>query len=64
MIGVSIFAHGALAYSYKISLTQWDLLTPPRFIWFDNYARIFRDPNFKISIMNAIRPCASVDYSR
>lgn len=32
--------------SFRISFTDWDLLTEPRYIWFDNYTRLFADPGF------------------
>jgi multiple sugar transport system permease protein len=32
--------------AFRISFTDWDLLKPPRYIWFDNYARLFADPEF------------------
>lgn len=54
LLGVAVFAYGALVYSFKISLTQWDLLTPAVFIGFENYARIFRDPSFKTSFLNTL----------
>jgi multiple sugar transport system permease protein len=32
--------------AFWISFTDWDLLTPAKFIWFDNYQRMFADPAF------------------
>ena len=32
--------------SFRISFTDWDLLTEPTYIWFDNYTRLFADPDF------------------
>jgi multiple sugar transport system permease protein len=32
--------------AFRISFTDWDLLKPARYIWFDNYARLFADPEF------------------
>jgi len=54
LIGIGIFTYGALIYSFKISLTRWDLLTPPVFIGFNNYAYIFKDKNFIESFLNTL----------
>jgi multiple sugar transport system permease protein len=32
--------------SFRISFTDWDLLSDPTYIWFDNYTRLFADPQF------------------
>jgi len=32
--------------AFRLSLTDWDLMSEPSFIGFDNYARMFADPNF------------------
>jgi len=46
LIGFFVFyAYPALRGMY-ISLTDWDLLTDPSFIGFDNYAELFQDEDF------------------
>jgi multiple sugar transport system permease protein len=32
--------------AFWLSMTDWDLLRPARFIWLDNYQRLFADPAF------------------
>jgi len=56
IIGFILFYLGPILASFYFSLTEWDLLTPPKFIGLDNYARIFtRDPlalkSFKITLI-------------
>ena len=46
LIGLGIFVYGSLIYSMYISFTNWDLLTPPKWVGLANYSRAFRDPNF------------------
>jgi multiple sugar transport system permease protein len=47
-----------LASSLALSLTKWDILTPPEFIGLTNYIEIFQDPLFfkslKVTISFAI----------
>lgn len=46
LIGFAIFTFGSILYSFYISLTKWELLTPPEFIGFRNYVKLFSDPKF------------------
>ena len=41
LIGFLLFYAGPLVISFLTSLTEWDLLTAPRFIGLENYRRIF-----------------------
>ncbi len=41
LIGFSIFTFGSIMYSFYLSLTEYDLLTPPKFIGFQNYIKAF-----------------------
>lgn len=46
-IGFILFTLGPMAYSLYISLTNWNILSPPVWLGIGNYTRIFtRDPNF------------------
>ena len=56
IIGFILFYLGPILASFYFSLTEWDLLTPPKFVGLDNYVRIFtRDPlalkSFKITLI-------------
>jgi multiple sugar transport system permease protein len=51
IIGFFLFYLGPILASSYYSLTQWDLLTPPKFIGLANYEKIFtRDPLFYKSL--------------
>jgi len=46
-LGLIMFIIGPIIASFFISLVEWDLLTPPHWIGFENYARIiFKDELF------------------
>jgi multiple sugar transport system permease protein len=40
IIGLLLFTAGAVAASFLVSFTQWDLVSAPRWIWLDNYANL------------------------
>lgn len=46
LIGFSVFTFGSILYSFYISLTKWELLTPPEYIGFRNYVKLFSDAKF------------------
>lgn len=51
IIGFILFYIGPVIASFYFSLTNWDLLTTPKFIGADNYIKIFtRDPLFLQSL--------------
>jgi multiple sugar transport system permease protein len=51
IIGFLAFYLGPIIASFYFSLTKWDLITPPQWIGFDNYVRIFtRDKLFLQSL--------------
>jgi multiple sugar transport system permease protein len=51
IIGFILFYLGPVVASFYFSLTNWDLLTPPKFIGMANYVKIFtRDPLFLQSL--------------
>ena len=41
LIGFSIFTFGSIIYSFYLSLTDYDLMTEPKFIGFANYIKAF-----------------------
>jgi len=41
LIGFCIFTFGSILYSLYLSFTEWDLLTKPLFVGFENYISIF-----------------------
>jgi multiple sugar transport system permease protein len=52
MTGFAIFFLLALAVSFVLSLTSWDVLTAPQWVGLDNYARLPRDPEFLTALRN------------
>ena len=51
-IGFIIFHLGPFAASFVISLTDWNLVDPPRFLGADNYTRLFTDELYLKSLVN------------
>ena len=43
IIGFLFFTLGPMIYSFYASLTEWDMLNPPRFIGLTNYQQLFTD---------------------
>lgn len=43
IIGFLCFTLGPMIYSFYASLTEWDMLNPPRFIGLTNYQQLFTD---------------------
>lgn len=50
-----IWVIGPTIYTFYLSLTDWDGLSQPHFIGFQNYEKLFRDPVFYISLKNNIK---------
>jgi len=46
LVGLLLFSAGAVAASFLISFTEWDIITPPRWIGFDNYAGLWHSDFF------------------
>ena len=55
IIAVFIFVYGFIAWSGRVSLSQWVGLLP-NYEWagFSNYARLLQDPRFQIDIRNTV----------
>lgn len=45
-IGLVLFSAGAVAGSLLLSFTSWDMVSPPEWIWFGNYAGLLRSTLF------------------
>lgn len=52
IIGLALFFYYALGTSLYISMTQWDVLTAPQWVGFDNYTHLLSDPIFQKSLVN------------
>ena len=44
--GITLFLVGPIVASLALSFASWDLLTPPRFVAFDNFRSLWGDPEF------------------
>jgi multiple sugar transport system permease protein len=54
LVGFLIFMAGPLLASLGFSLLEWNLLTPPTWLGFDNYQQLLRDPEFWSSLWATI----------
>jgi multiple sugar transport system permease protein len=55
VIGVAIFTYGALVYSLYLSFTEWDLLSPPKWVGLSNYTTLLsRDEEFYLALKNTL----------
>ena len=52
LIGLALLSAGPILASFAISLTKWDLLTPPQFVGLDNFVNLANDPRFLVSLRN------------
>lgn len=46
LLGTIIFILIPVIGSFFISLTEWDLISPPKFVGINNYVKLFEDPVF------------------
>ncbi|MEV6284850.1 sugar ABC transporter permease [Kribbella sp. NPDC051770] len=58
LIGFLIFTVGPMLSSIFVSLTSWDLITPPKFVGLANYSEAFQDPRvgqaIKVTLLYAV----------
>lgn len=55
LFGFLTLTLGAMIYSFVLSLTNWDLFTPPEFVQFDNYIRLLtKDEIFWKAVYNTL----------
>ena len=61
IVGFLIFTALAVVAAFGLALTEWDLLTPPRFIGFANYQKLLtNDPVFRQTLVNTLYFVAGV----
>jgi multiple sugar transport system permease protein len=53
-IGFTIFSLGPFFASLAISLTDWNMADPPRFVGLNNYTRLFSDEIYLKSLFNTV----------
>jgi glucose/mannose transport system permease protein len=55
ILAVSIFIYGFIAWSIRVSMSQWKGLTPDyTFVGLSNYISLFNDPRFLVDIRNTV----------
>ncbi|MEV0792267.1 sugar ABC transporter permease [Kribbella sp. NPDC050459] len=58
LIGFALFTVGPMASSVYVSLTSWDLITPPKFVGLANYTEALQDPRvgqaLKVTLLYAL----------
>ena len=52
VLGLAVFFYLALGASFFISLTKWDVLSAPEWVWFENYRTLFSDTTFRRAFWN------------
>ena len=53
IIGFLVFTAFPMGYSIWLAFHKWDLLTPPRFVGFENIVKMFQDPVANLSLYNS-----------
>ncbi len=46
IIGLTLFSAGAVAVSFFMSFTQWDVVSSPEWVWLDNYVTLWQSDLF------------------
>ncbi|MBA2666353.1 MAG: sugar ABC transporter permease [Trueperaceae bacterium] len=54
LVGVAIFTAGPIVASFALSFTNWDLITPARFVGTANYERLMSDEEFWRTLRNTL----------
>ena len=54
LIGLAVLSAGPIFAALGISLTKWDLLTPPKLVWLDNFVALANDHRFQIALRNTV----------
>jgi len=52
LLGLAVLSAGPILATLAISLTNWDLLTAPKFSGLDNYLQLISDHRFQVALRN------------
>jgi multiple sugar transport system permease protein len=55
LMGLLVFTILPIISSFFLAFTDWDLLTPPKFVGFQNFSEMFQDPLLWISLGNSAK---------
>ena len=53
IIGFLVFTAFPMIYSIWLSFHRWDMISPPRFVGLDNFAKLITDPRANLSLYNS-----------
>jgi multiple sugar transport system permease protein len=54
IFGFLVFTSGPMVASFVLSLTEYDVLTPPRYVGLENYSTLIDDPKVRKSLANTL----------
>jgi multiple sugar transport system permease protein len=54
IVGLAVLSAGPILAALGISLTKWDLITPPQVVGLENYARLVGDDRFLKALRNTV----------
>ena len=54
LVGLSLFSVVPILTSLGLTFTEWDLLTPPKYVGLDNFRRLVGDQNFWKALSNTL----------
>jgi multiple sugar transport system permease protein len=54
IIGFLVFTSGPMVASFVLSLTEYEILTPPRYVGLENYSTLIDDPKVRRSLANTL----------
>jgi multiple sugar transport system permease protein len=52
LIGLAVLSAGPILAAFGVSLTKWDMLTPPQVVGLDNYVSLLGDDRFLKALRN------------
>jgi multiple sugar transport system permease protein len=55
LVGVVVLVVVPAGLTLVMSVFEWDLVQPPRFVWLDNFKELLRDDVFRISLRNSLQ---------
>jgi len=54
LVGLVMFLLGPLVSSFGVSMTNWDLLSSPKFVGLANYGELFRNPDVRDALQHTV----------
>jgi multiple sugar transport system permease protein len=54
VLGMTVFVLGPILVSFALAFARWDLLTPPSFVFLQNFATLLNDPEFWAALRHTV----------